>query len=48
MLAIRLDRDAFTLDLLDPFLSAFLRLIRLVVLVERATHEIVATDLSKQ
>ena len=36
--------DALTLDLLDPFLGAVLRLIRLVVLVERATHEVVAAD----
>ena len=42
------DGDALTLDLLDPFLGAVLRLIRLVVLVERATHEIVAADLRKQ
>ena len=48
MLMSRLDRDAFTLDLLDPFLGAVLRLIRLVVLVERATHEIVAADLRNQ
>merc|ERR1719460_2815888 len=38
------DRDALALDLLGPLLSAPLRLIRLVVLVERATHEIVAAD----
>ena len=42
------DRDALALDLLDPLLSAPLRLIRLVVLVERATHEVVAADLRKQ
>merc|ERR1719171_3005075 len=36
--------DALALDLLDPLLSAPLRLIRLVVLVERATHEVVAAD----
>merc|ERR1712216_747490 len=38
------DPDALALDLLDPLVSALLRLIRLVVLVERATHEIVAAD----
>merc|ERR1719324_2129399 len=36
--------DALALDLLDPLLSAPLRLIRLVILVERATHEVVAAD----
>merc|ERR1719163_1341144 len=40
----RWSHRAHALDLLDPLLSAPLRLIRLVVLVERATHEIVAPD----
>ena len=41
------DRDALALDLLNPLVGALLRLVRLVVLVERATHEIVAADLRK-
>merc|ERR1719174_1235322 len=43
-LLIHSDRDALTLDLLDPLLGAPLRLIRLVVLVECATDEIVPAD----
>merc|ERR1719161_641456 len=38
------DGDALALDLLNPFVGALLRLVRLVVLVKRATHEIVAAD----
>merc|ERR1711990_1142769 len=38
------DGDALTLDLRDPVLRALLRQLRLVVLVEGAADELVATD----
>ena len=38
------DGDALTLDLRDPALRALLRQLRLVVLVEGAADELVATD----